>query len=355
MGRAIGTPEPGRRRASPHPLFTAPPGAASVVVPGDDRALSADARARIGEAIAQSRAPATRRAYASAWAGWARYAAAVGAAALPATPAAVAAYLTARAQAGCSHSTLGVIRAAIRAVHRDAAAPDPTEHEGVRRTLAGLRRASRRPVRQAAPLTGEELAAIVATTPDTAIGRRDLALLRTMRDALLRRSEAAALTWADIETQPDGSARLHLRRSKTDQEGAGAVLYLAAETADALAAIRPPDAGAGTPIFVASRGGGALGGRAIGERVRLAARRAGLAGDYSGHSLRVGTAVELARLGATLPELMAAGRWASPQMPAHYTRGEAAGRGAVARLLYGTGARRRHPRPQRASAQEDAE
>ena len=93
-----------------------------------------------------------------------------------------------------------------------------------------------------------------------------------MRDALLRRSEAAALTWADIETQPDGSARLHLRRSKTDQEGAGAVLYLAPETADALAAIRHPPAGAGTPVFVASRGSGALGGRAIGERVRLAPR-----------------------------------------------------------------------------------
>ena len=78
MGRAIGTPEPGRRRASPHPLFTAPPDAAAVA--GGERTLSADARARVGEAIAHSRAPATRRAYASAWAAWERYAAAAGAA-----------------------------------------------------------------------------------------------------------------------------------------------------------------------------------------------------------------------------------------------------------------------------------
>ena len=35
--------------------------------------------------------------------------------------------------------------------------------------------------------------------------------------------------------------------------------------------------------------------------------------------------------GATLPELMQAGRWASPEMPAHYARSELAAQGAVAR------------------------
>ena len=42
-------------------------------------------------------------------------------------------------------------------------------------------------------------------------------------------------------------------------------------------------------------------------------------------------AQDLVKDGATLPELMQAGRWASPEMPAHYARSELAGQGAVAR------------------------
>ena len=40
--------------------------------------------------------------------------------------------------------------------------------------------------------------------------------------------------------------------------------------------------------------------------------------------------------GFALPELMTAGRWKSPRMPARYTERQAAGRGAVARYYQGT-------------------
>ena len=56
---------------------------------------------------------------------------------------------------------------------------------------------------------------------------------------------AAAATWADIEAAPDGSGRLTVHRSKTDQDGEGATLYLSRRTMTALAAIRqdaPDDA-----------------------------------------------------------------------------------------------------------------
>ena len=64
-------------------------------------------------------------------------------------------------------------------------------------------------------------------------GLVDVALLAVMRDAPLRRSEAAALRWGDVEFHADGSARVHVRRSKADQEHAGAVLYLGAAAAAA--------------------------------------------------------------------------------------------------------------------------
>ena len=67
------------------------------------------------------------------------------------------------------------------------------------------------------------------------------------------------------------------------------------------------------------------------HRRRAAAKAAGFGDNFSGHSARVGMARDRAAYGVELPALMTAGRWTSPTMPARYTRGELAGRGAVAR------------------------
>ena len=70
----------------------------------------------------------------------------------------------------------------------------------------------------------------------------------------------------------------------------------------------------------------------ISRRIKQAAQMAGLGDGFSGHSPRVGMARDLARVGIELPSLMNAGRWRSPAMPAHYTRNETAGKGAVAQF-----------------------
>ena len=294
--------------------------------------LSDPERERIAAALTFARAPATRRAYSSAWRGWVRWAEARGFPLLPADSEHVAAYLAARADDGVSVATLGVIRAAVRAIHADHGVADPTRDGVAAAMLAGLRRELGRPPRQAVGLTGAGLEAIVATAPDTLAGRLDVAMCRTMRDAMLRRSEAAALTWGDIERAADGSGRLLIRRSKTDQGGAGTLQYLAPETMASLDAIRPESAGRERFVF-ALRGDG---GRpphpaSLSERIRAAALRAGLGPGYSGHSPRIGMTRDLAVIGVELPALMVAGRWQSPTMPAHYARGEDAERGAVAR------------------------
>ena len=64
-------------------------------------------------------------------------------------------------------------------------------------------------------------AAAAAAAEDTTAGYRDAVILRTMSDALLRASELAAIATADIAPEGDGSGRLAIRRSKTDQEGEG--------------------------------------------------------------------------------------------------------------------------------------
>ena len=73
----------------------------------------------------------------------------------------------------------------------------------------------------------------------------------------------------------------------------------------------------------------------IGRRIKAATRMAGLGDGFSGHSPRVGMAQDLSAAGAELPELMTAGRWNSPAMPAKYTEAQPGGRGAVARYHRG--------------------
>ena len=91
-----------------------------------------------------------------------------------------------------------------------------------------------------------------------------------MRDALLRRSEAAALTWADMEFRSDGSARVTVRRSKSDQDGTGVTLYVGRAGGAALRAIHRPDASPKARVF------GLRSGRAVSNRIALAAKAAGL-------------------------------------------------------------------------------
>ncbi len=151
-------------------------------------------------------------------------------------------------------------------------------------------------------------------------------LLRRMRDGLLRRSEAAALTWGDVEFRDNGSALLQLRRSKTDQEAEGVTLYIGTEASQALQSIRPATEllDPGASVFGMTT-------RHIGNRVRAAAKAAGLGEGYTGHSGRVGMAQDLVKSGVELPALMTAGRWKFSKMPARYTERQAADRGAVAR------------------------
>lgn len=65
--------------------------------------------------------------------------------------------------------------------------------------------------------------------------------------------------------------------------------------------------------------------------IKKRAADAGVDGFISGHSLRVGSAVSLAKAGASVVDLQVAGRWKNSQMPAHYARAEMAERGAIAR------------------------
>ena len=58
-------------------------------------------------------------------------------------------------------------------------------------------------------------------TPERA--KFDVAPIAVLSDGGLRRSEADALTWGDVQRWADGSGRITVIRSKTDAEAQGAL------------------------------------------------------------------------------------------------------------------------------------
>ena len=235
-------------------------------------------RERIESAIADSLSASTRRAYATAWAAWAAWADTHGEAAMPA---AVVAYVAHRTEGGACMPTLQMATAAIAATHSREGQVNPCADRAVRVVMGGLARQAAgagHAARQVRGLTAEAVAAIrgalngrVDTHWRTA---RDMAIVSVMSDAGLRRSEAAALTWADVAREADGSGRLTVRRSKTDQLAAGTVVAItpaALADLDRFAALRPPASGSAR-VFGITDG-------QIARRIAAAAAAAGLDGD----------------------------------------------------------------------------
>ena len=160
-------------------------------------------------------------------------------------------------------------------------------------------------------------------TPEQAAERArfDVALVAILSDAGLRRSEAAALTWGDVQRWDDGSGRITVVRSKTDALAQGAVVAITPAAMRALDAIRPAGVGGEVKVFGLSES-------QIARRVKAIAKAAGLSDweFFSGHSGRVGMARRMAQNGAPTHEIERQGRWKQGGgMVGRYTRGESAG------------------------------
>ena len=110
----------------------------------------------------------------------------------------------------------------------------------MREALKGWGRRLARPQRQASALTADVLVVIRLTAPKPRArgrglempaqaaqrGKFDVALVAVLSDGGLRRSEAAALTWDDVQYWDDGSGRITVVRSKIDVEAQGAVVAI---------------------------------------------------------------------------------------------------------------------------------
>ena len=267
--------------------------------------------------------------------------------------------------------TLNTIRrylSTLATLHRLLELPDPTQKPLVRNTLKAEARGSGGPD-QAAALRWAHLAALFAALPDDLAGCRDRALLAVGHNTLARRAELVALDISDLNWLADGSATVALRPTKTDLEARIDVRYLTPPGAALVRAWLDRSGLRSGPLFVRLQRNGEArvsngqrgAGRALSETgqrltpsavnviVKAAVARLAdasvlpdeaavgarpwsvpVADAYSGHSLRVGAAQDLAAAGIGTPAILQAGGWKDVRMIQRYLRELSALEGGMA-------------------------
>ena len=149
-------------------------------------------------------------------------------------------------------------------------------------------------------------------------GLRDSAIIRLMSDCLLRVSEVAAVN-----------------------VGEGRVLFVGDETVQVIEELKAKaNISRGALFRRVLKNGKITTTRLSPEAIREIVKKRsqgirGVKGRVSGHSLRVGSAVSLARGNASLVEMQVDGRWKDSRMPSHYASAELAKNSATARIKYG--------------------
>ena len=309
----------------------------------------ADLSRRAAVYATRARGEGTRRAYRAAWSLFTQWCDSLGRNPLAGDPDTIAMFLVRRADDGCAVSTLRVGLAAIRTAHLLAGVPLDLRHPALSMVLEGITRSKGvRPRRQATPAVPDLLRRLLAARPlaESPIGARDRAMLLLGFGAALRRSELVALTLADVTAVPGRGVQLRIRRSKTDQQGRGDLVAVAANPADPgfcpavalqdwlrhregatdIATIGGPSGADDRPLFCAvSKGGRVMGtglsDKAVVRLIKQAAEDAGLdPSRFAGHSLRAGLATAAGDAGAGLPELMRQTRHKSTAVALGYLR-----------------------------------
>lgn len=248
---------------------------------------------------------------------------------IPASPQTIAAYL---AHLSSTHKTATIVRrvTALSKAHEAIGAPNPTKSEIVRATMRGIKRTIGTATREAKPVLREDLFQMLERMGDSTKDVRDKVLLLLGFAGAFRRSELVGLDVADIKHVRQGII-VTLRRSKTDQTGAGYKVGIpfgrsrwcpVRHLADWLDHAKIE----GGPIFRGiNRHGHVADQRLSGEAVSIIVKeRAGAAGfdpdAYSGHSLRAGLATSAVIAGVSTLSIRRTTRHASDQMLARYVR-----------------------------------
>lgn len=238
--------------------------------------------------------------------------------ALPSKPEVIASYIQNLSKSHLKSSSIRLAVAAIASIHQLNLFQDPTAHPIVKIELKRMHRLLGRASKQAYGITIPVLNQMLKKINSSTIGLRNKALMMVAYDSMCRRSELVSLRIEDcIIDFESKQIKVKLRKSKTDQDGLGRMLFLREETQRALLDWIAKISDTQGFIFRNVHRDGAIGSSLTPSHINRIYKGLAmkakldevLVKKISGHSLRVGAAQDLLTSGASMPIIMNRGRW----------------------------------------------
>ena len=201
---------------------------------------------------------------------------------------------------------------------------NPTTAPVVILTLKKVRRKFGKPQKQATPLTYDVLTKLKNICPNDIVGFRNRLLLQLGYETMRRRSEICQFKFEDLKQFGGNKHALLLRHSKTDQYNQGKIIPISAELSEMILKwsininqsngyiLRSfkRNLSPNPPLSPAS----------INHILKDLQKQAGLnqVGELSGHSFRVGAALDLLDKNIPLEKIMLRGGWKSETSAMRY-------------------------------------
>lgn len=203
---------------------------------------------------------------------------------------------------------------------------NPTQSAEVKLAMRRMYRALGRHQKQAYPLTRDILEQLLKRCNSSLVGRRNELLLRIGYETMRRSAEICSFRFEDLIKLPDGRHALLLRFSKTDQEGEGRIISISDLLARRIHRWSQRLALKQGPILRsisnAKRDRGPLKSGAISPILAELQQHAKLSHlpKLTGHSFRVGAALDMLRGGVPIEKIMLRGGWRNRSTTLRYLK-----------------------------------
>jgi site-specific recombinase XerD len=203
---------------------------------------------------------------------------------------------------------------------------NPTNQPEVILAIKRMHRKIGRAQQQANPLTKPLINQLLSTCDDSLRGLRNQVLLRLGYETMRRRSELCSFKFEDICHAPNGKPAIRLNFSKTDQFGTGKILPISQELFDLLEKWRSMINDEVYILRSISRHGHIginLHPASVSTLLKALQKDLKMDSDkqpLSGHSFRVGAALDLLEQGEPLERIMLRGVWQTDSTAMSYLR-----------------------------------
>jgi len=214
--------------------------------------------------------------------------------------------------------------ASLNSIFNLAKSTNPTKEPVVILTFKKLRRKFGRPQKQATPLTYDILIKLKNICSDDIVGLRNKLLLQLGYETMRRRSEICQFRFEDLQHHGDHKHALLLRQSKTDQYNQGKIIPISDELSEMISRwslVIDHDTGYILRSFKRNLSTNpSLTPASINHILKSLQKQAGLnqIGELSGHSFRVGAAIDLLDKNVPLEKIMLRGGWKSETSAMRY-------------------------------------